>query len=220
MRRRTAVSALLVALTFTLAAWAQSGTAIGWYNGDWKSGIPSHPNWYLSADEFARVYDQFQVPEGGWTVVAVFGHNVGEGANIGSVSWEIRRGMTSGVPGEVVASGISPAVQSPDASITSPPYIPDALPLLVKMHFRIQANYLNVHLAAGNYWLSVTPVGVKNTFANATLGANAVGVGPGGPRPALVDRTTGPRFAIAESVGGTGQVGRGRFFSQGVIIAK
>ena len=174
----------------------------------------------MSADDYARVYDQFQVPEGGWTVVAVFGHNVGDGANIGSVSWEIRRGMASGTPGEVVASGVSPAVQVPDPSITSPPYRAEVLADLVQHHFRIQANYLNVRLAAGNYWLSVTPVGVKTTFASPTLGGNAVGVGPNGPRPALVDRTAGPRFAIAESVGGTGQVGRARFFSQGVIIAR
>jgi len=35
--------ALLLALSAQEPGWA-----IGWYNGDWQSGIPSAPNWLLA----------------------------------------------------------------------------------------------------------------------------------------------------------------------------
>jgi hypothetical protein len=90
----------------------------------------------------------------------------------------------------------------------------------VKTRYRIQAGFLRLQLPAGSYWVSVTPSGVNTANASPTLGANAVAVDANGPHLALVDRTAGPRFAIAESAGRTGQVGRARYFSQGVIIAR
>jgi hypothetical protein len=204
--------ALLLALSAQEPGWA-----IGWYNGDWQSGIPSAPNWLLAPDNFARVYDQFQVPAGGWTVVSVFSNDyISDAAAIATVSWEIRRGMAPGNGGELVASGTSPAIQSPDPAVTAPPYPAPA----VKTRYRIQAGFLRLQLPAGSYWVSVTPSGVNTANASPTLGANAVAVDANGPHLALVDRTAGPRFAIAESAGRTGQVGRARYFSQGVIIAR
>jgi len=205
-----------LALFFALAA-QEPGSAIGWYNGDWQSGIPSPANWYMAPDDYARVYDQFQVPAGGWTVVSVFSNgSIPDATAIGTVSWEIRRGMSPGNGGEVVAAGVSPAIQSDDPAVAAARY-PDAVK---KTHFRIQANFLHVPLAAGSYWLSVTPGGIRNANAASTLGANAVGVDSNGPRMALLDRAAGPRYAIAESAGRTGQVGRARYFSQGVIIGR
>jgi len=210
------VSFLALALLLALSA-QEPGGSIGWYNGDWQSGIPSPQNWYLTSDNYARVYDQFQVPDGGWTVVAVFSdNNISDAAIIGTVSWEIRRKMAPGNGGELVASGISPAIQSSDPAVTPPRYKEE----VVKTHFRIQANFLHVQLAAGSYWISVAPGGVNTAFLSSTLGANAVGLDANGPRLALVDRSAGPLFAIADSAGRTGQVGRARYFSQGVIIAR
>jgi len=102
--------------------------------------------------------------------------------------------MAPGNGGELVASGITPAgIQSPDPAVTSQRYPAPAL----KGHFRIQANFLSVALTAGSYWINVAPGGIDTAFADPTLGANAVGLDANGPRLALVDRTTGPRFAIA-----------------------
>jgi hypothetical protein len=218
MKMSTAALVVFAGIVLLLALPAQNtGSVVGWYNGDWQSGIPGAPNWYLNADEFARIYDQFQVPSGGWTIVSVFSNNyISDAANVASVSWEIRRGMTPGNGGELVASGLSPAIQSPDPSVSTPRY-PEPV---AKTRFRIQANFLHVQLPAGSYWLSVTPAGVKTSTASPTLGSNAVGLDANGPRLAVVDRTAGPRYAIAEALGRTGQVGRARQYSQGVIVAK
>ena len=210
------VIAFLATFLFALSAQAPQGT-VGWYNGDWQSGIPSHPNWYMSADEFARVYDQFQVPAGGWTVVSVFSNNyISDAQATATLSWEIRRGMAPGNGGELVASGLSPAIQVPDPAVTAPPYPQN----IARTHFRIQANFLHVQLPQGTYWVSVAPTGLKTSFADATLGKNAAGIDANGPRTALVDVSNGARFAIAESIGRTGQVGRAKYFSQGVVIAR
>src|SRR5271165_5888177 len=147
----TLISFFGLALLLTLSA-QEPGAAIGWYNGDWQSGIPSHPNWYLAPDNFARVYDQFQVPAGGWTVVSVFSNNyISDAATVTTVSWEIRRGMAPGNAGELVASGMSPALQSLDPAVTAPRYPAE----VVKTRFRIQATFLRVQLVAGSYWISV-----------------------------------------------------------------
>jgi hypothetical protein len=206
----------LALFLLALSAQAPQGT-IGWYNGDWQSGIPSHPNWHMSSDEYARVYDQFQVPAGGWTVVSVFSNvYISDAKATTTVSWEIRRSMAPGNGGELVASGMSPAIQVPDPAVAAPRYRDE----VAKTRFRIQANFLHVQLAPGTYWVSVAPSGLKTAFASPTLGANGIGIDANGPRPALLDMSTGSRFAIAESMGHTGQVGRARFFSQGVIIAR
>lgn len=51
-------------------AFAQ--TSVGWSNGDCQMAIPSHANWYSSDAQYARTFDNFTVPAGGWTVAGVF----------------------------------------------------------------------------------------------------------------------------------------------------
>jgi hypothetical protein len=64
-----------------------AGGVVGWYNGDWQSGIPGLANWYVSKDESARVYDDFVVPEGGWTVVGVFSNSRMNISEVTGASW-------------------------------------------------------------------------------------------------------------------------------------
>jgi hypothetical protein len=218
MNPRLILAVALLAPLFFAAVLAQpSGGGTGWHNGDWQSGIPGLLNWYVAPDNYARVYDQFQVPDGGWTIVAVFSDNaLVEFPSVTEASWEIRRGMVPGSGGEVVASGLAAVNPIPDPSVTAPKYPASE----VAKHFRIQVNNLSVQLPAGHYWLSVAPVGSGKTYASPTLGSNAVGVDQNGLGLALFDRPNGPRFAIAESVGCAGEMGIARHFSQGVIVAK
>jgi hypothetical protein len=208
---------LACALLVLMVAAAQSpGAVVGWYNGEWRSGLPGQENWYVNASNFKRVYDQFEVPAGGWTIAGVFSDNgFADSRVIVYASWEIRRDMSPGNGGQIVESGLSAVTQSPDPSVTAPRYPAAELP----RHFRIVVENLRVPLPAGHYWLSVTPVGADRFHASATLGANGIGLDRNGPGIALVDYSEGPHFAIAESAGHAGQEGIARHFAQGVLIA-
>ncbi len=172
-------SSILGALLFATAA--QLGTAsapqpapavIGWYNGDWKSGLSGQANFFYKGGHFCRVYDDFVVPAGGWTVVGVFSNNRMADAIITKASWEIRRDMKPGKGGKKVASGVSEAkqVRIPGTG----PFPTDAA-----IGYRIQVDGLRVRLKPGRYWLSVAPVGRGGRwYINGTLGKNAVGYPP------------------------------------------
>jgi hypothetical protein len=222
------LSLAALGILLVLTVFAQGTGVTGWYNGEWQSGIPGLSNWYVSFEDYSRVYDQFQVPEGGWTVVAVFSDNgLYNFPTVVNASWEIRRGMVPGNGGTVIASGVAPAIVTSDPSVTAARYPASEVP----KHFRIQVGNLNVQLPAGRHWVSVTPLGRGGTYmstvsgksdsyASATLGRNCVGIQENGLGIALFDRPAGPRFAIAESVGSGGQLGIARHFAQGVIISK
>jgi hypothetical protein len=209
---------VFLAASLPLALFAQQvGGVVGWYNGEWRSGTPGPPNWYANATSFIRVYDEFQVPEGGWTVVGVFSDNgFPEPRTIVNASWEIRRGLAPGNGGEIVASSVAPVAQGPDPSVTPKKYPAAEIP----KHFRIQVDNLHVQLPPGYYWLSVTPVGGDKFHISATLGANAVGLDRTGLGLALVDSSEGPHFAILESTARSGQSGMAQHCAQGVIVAK
>ena len=218
MKWKITASLVLLSLSLLLALSAQqAGAVVGWYNGEWRSGIPGPANWYANANSFIRVYDEFQVPDGGWMVGGVFSDNGSpEPRTIVNASWEIRRGMAPGNGGEIVASGVTPVVQGPDPSVTPKKYPAAEIP----RHFRIQVDNLHVPLPAGHYWLSVTPVSEDKFHVSATLGANAVGLDRTGLGMALVDRPEGPRFAILGSTVRSGQLGMAQHCAQGVIIVK
>lgn len=190
----------------------QTGQAvIGWYNGDWQSGLPGPACFYVTKKRFFRVYDDFLVPEGGWTVVGVFSNVRTERAGVTKAAWEIRRDMAPGKAGKKVASGVrsTTRVRIPGTG----PFAGDAL-----VGYRIQVDGLKVRLEPGRYWLSVAPVAHGYTFVNATLGENAVGTPRGNNGWALVDPGPGVRFALAEAVASRGQKGIAKDFSQGVLI--
>jgi hypothetical protein len=189
------------------AALRESAAPVGWYNGDWQSGIPGLANWYLSDREFARVYDDFVVPAGGWTVIGVFSNDHMDFDSVTEASWEIRSGMSAGSEGNVLASGLNAAKSTP---------IPGPGTLL---HNRIQVNGLAVQLAPGRYWLSVAPVGKGKCYVSATLGRNAVGEPRGNNGEAFFCRPWGVPCVSAETIGTGGQLGIGKDFSQGVLIS-
>jgi hypothetical protein len=176
---RSVFTLLLAALASRpplLAQGAPTGV-VGWYNGDRAvPGIAGWSNYYLSPADCARVYDDFVVPDGGWTVVGVFSNNRFYGASpVKQASWEIRTGMAPGFGGGVVASGISPATQ-----VSNPTTNDD----------RIQVTGIQAQLPPGRYWLSVTPVGPAFTqsYLSVTTGAHAVGDPPGNNGGALFYR--------------------------------
>ncbi len=199
-----------------LRSVAANGNVVGWYNGDWQSGVPGLRNFYLSETESARVYDDFVVPPGGWTVMAVYSNNRMDFSGVTYAAWEIRRGVGSERAGTTVASGLSPASQT--AIPGNGPFPRDPL-----VGYRIQVDGLQLRLPAGRYWLNVAPVGMGTSFISATLGRNAVGSPPGNNGRAFVRNSPGPEsapgmFVPAEQVGGRGQFGIGKDFSQGVVI--
>lgn len=202
-------------LVSSLAGQAPATGEVGWYNGEWQSGIPGVPNWYDGSHTFSRAYDEFEVPAGGWQVIGVFSDNtLGEFSRVTRASWQIRRDMAEGFGGKVVASGVGRATVMPDPSVTTPRYPADE----VASHHRIQVDGLHVSLPAGRYWLSVTPVGRGQSFLSATVGAHAVGGGALGP--ALVDTGDPASFVPAPMVAPRGQAGVARRFAQGVLIAR
>jgi hypothetical protein len=214
-----ALSAALLGLVLMFAAAAQQPVngVVGWYNGAWQSGLPGVFNWYKSPKKFCRAYDVFEVPAGGWTVIGVFSDNALFGSNkVNRASWEIRRDMTPGNGGTLVASGISPAMLKPDPSVS-----PSVYPAReVKKHFRIEIDGLRVSLPEGHYWLSVAPVVSGSTYLDATLGANAIGVPGGEPATALYSGAGLAEYAPADATGRGGQFGVARHFSQGVLITQ
>ena len=187
------------------------GTVVGWYNGDWQSGMPGAMNWYRWTRDFRRVYDDFVVPQGGWTVVGVFSDNQMDFNGVTEASWEIRSGMLPGVGGNLIASGVSPATQT----------FLGRFPKDTLSGYRIQVDGLKVSLKPGKYWLNVAPVVDGQCYLRATLGNKAVGEPPGNNGLAYIGRSGSPTlFLEAETTGTRGQIGVGKDFSQGVIILK
>ena len=84
-----------------------TGTIL-WYNGDFNgvNGLANEDNTSLGSGEFASVYDDFNVPAGGWTVGAVFSDNL-LNTNVTGATWEIRQGISEGNGGTVIASGMT-----------------------------------------------------------------------------------------------------------------
>jgi uncharacterized protein (TIGR03437 family) len=185
-----------------LRAQGTSTVSVGWYNGDCQSTLIGSSNWYRSnlEQQFTRVYDEFVVPSGGWTVTGVFSNNLLYNAPpITQASWEIRSGLSVNNGGTVMASGVSPAIQTYDSVLRA---------------YRIQVDGLQVQLAAGDYQLSVVPLGTASgqSYVCETQGQNAIG-SPAGNGKAF--RSSDPAlFALISAADGTNLN-----FSQGVLIS-
>ena len=96
------------------AIFAQS---VGWYNGDLDPNNLSGgiTNYYKSETGWNYIFDDFDVPSGGWHIVSAFSNNLlngGDCADMNQAHWEIRIGLAQGNLGTVIDSGTSPAVCS------------------------------------------------------------------------------------------------------------
>jgi len=210
MERRIMAAALLFTLSphAVLRAQGNSTAGVGWYNGDCALYIPGQANWYLSDKQFTRMYDDFVVPSGGWTVAGVFSNNSMTVAGAAAASWEIRSGVSAGNGGTPVASGLSPATATL-LGVLEGGY----------SNYRIQVDGLSVPLTPGTYWLSVTPVvSDLESYVCPTLGANAAGNPLGNAGRAYVNSTWIPNTDF-QLVQATGQGGTSGAFSLGVLVA-
>jgi hypothetical protein len=195
------LSSLAVAVLLIPQALPQDQPAgtLAWYNGDRQFGIPGYANWYVSSTQNARIYDDFVVPAGGWTVSAVFSNNtLPASPQVTQAAWEIRTGVAEGMPGSLIASGVDTTTPVFDAASSN---------------YRVQVNGLQVPLPPGRYWLNVAPVGALGgqAYMAATLGLNAVGTPPGNDGGAL-----NSSFVPISS---TGSPGTSSEFSQGLYIS-
>lgn len=147
--------------------------SIYWYNGD--PNLASGGNgWYSSfnIDGTSMVYDNFSVVGGPVTVTGIFGNFFGTviGTPV-SADWEIRKGVSEGNGGTLVASGINDPFTSTNTNL---------LPLSpFTTTYRISVNDLNVPLAADIYWVGLRVIS-SDRFAPfsvfETVGTNATGV--------------------------------------------
>jgi hypothetical protein len=190
---------------------AETGAVTAWYNGDWQSGIPGLANWYISEDESSRVYDDFVVPEGGWTVVGLFSNNRMDFSGVTHAAWEIRSGVSPDGGGRRVAGGVARATQKLIPG--NGPFPKDPL-----IGYRIEVDGLHIQLPPGHYWMSVAPVGVGTSFASATRGSHAIGRAADTPGAAYFRSAAGWR--TVEEMAAMGQMGRTRHFSVGVLVKR
>ncbi|MGA9452932.1 MAG: PEP-CTERM sorting domain-containing protein [Verrucomicrobiia bacterium] len=145
-----------------------------WYNGDLTSGGAT-VNEETGNIGPANVYDDFDVTApGGWIVDSVWSNDAMSFQGVTSASWSIRSGMSVGNGGTIVSSGTAFASQTPTGRSLPGYGIPE---------YTIQITGLNVYLAPGTYWLSVSPFvgndpissGMFRSYVSVTTGANAIG---------------------------------------------
>jgi hypothetical protein len=173
-----------------------------WYNGDYNgfNALANEDNTSLGEGAFASVYDDFNVPSGGWTLTSVFSDNF-ENTNVTGATWEIRQGISEGNGGTLIASGMT---MTPVVTL---------IECIEFCEYRIEVIGLNVSLAEGHYWLNVTPIGdlTGRSFDSNTSGANCVGTPCGNNQNAFFDSN----FFVANFTS-TSNYGNPYDFSMGV----
>jgi hypothetical protein len=153
-----------------------------WYNGDFDGvdGLTNEENTFATG--YSHIYDDFEVTDaGGWDVDSVFSDNLAS-TNITSATWEIRQGVGAGVPGTIVASGMT---VTPEVTLTGRSGFGF-------LEYQVLVSGLSVHLDPGIYWLNVTPVDNLDggrSFDSTTSGANCIGTPCGDNDTAFLDST-------------------------------
>jgi PEP-CTERM motif len=176
MRRQFFSLAAAVFVTLG-AACPAAADFIFWYNGDLRTDGGGTVNEETTNLGSLNIFEDFRVTDpGGWTIGRVWSNNAMQVTGITQASWSIRSGMAVGNGGTVIAGGTSAATQTLTGRIN---------PSLGFPEYTIEVTGLNVSLAPGTYWLSVSPLvgndagGVLKSYVSATVGANAVGTPPG-----------------------------------------
>ena len=152
------------------AAGSAQATTL-WYNGDFDgvSGRANEINTLVSNAYY--IYDDFTVGEGKvWNIDTIWSNNLMDFTGVTQSTWSIGTGVFQGNGGTVVASGTSAATQTATGRSG-----------YGFNEYNIQVSGLNINLGAGNYWLSVTPIGFGSgrSFNSTTSGLNAVGTPAG-----------------------------------------
>ena len=141
-----------------------------WYNGDpnldYSAGIYSTVNF----DGTSMAYDNFSVVGGPITVTGIFGNFFSIVNTPVSADWEIRKGVSEGNGGTLVASGIN-------ASVTwTPINLGFQFPTTT---YRATVSGLSVALSEDTYWVGLRAIS-DSVFTGfsvfLTTGGNAVGV--------------------------------------------
>lgn len=162
----------------------------------------------MSNGRFAHTYDDFVVPEGGWTVAGVFAHtSMAAGSVVSQAYWEIRSEVSAGSGGQVVASGLNSATMTRTATVGGGQDV-----------FLLHVGGLWTPLPPGRYWLTVAPVTEDTqSYLCATLGANAMGEPKGMNANSFWTRPPDTQFAPV--VPGAGAGGTSGDYSLGVLIS-
>jgi hypothetical protein len=157
--------ALTAAFALNTPAIAQAPPGSLWYNGDFN-GVNAHTNGHNTSDPPDAVHDDFFVIGHGWNITAIFSDDLLSTVVTGAI-WEIRSGCSVGNDGTLVAAG----------STTTPTVTPTGRSGFGYSEYMVEVTGLNVSLAPGTYWLSVTPLGngTGHSFNTTTSGANCVG---------------------------------------------
>ncbi len=173
-----------------------------WYNGD-MDGVNGLANVSDAIVNDARVYDDFIVPSGGWTVGSVWSNDLTD-LTFSSAYWEIRSGVSAGNGGTLLFNGTSAATQTATGRSA-----------FGFTEYTMQVSGLNIPLGPGTYWLTVEPIGggSGSSFVSTTSGLNAVGTPPGNDFNSFFDSTYfSANFDPAANWTGTGPAD----FSMGV----
>jgi hypothetical protein len=136
-----------------------------WYNGDFagSSGLSNEINTLISA---GRVYDDFNVPSGGWTINSIWSNDLMNFGGVTQAKWEIRSGVSAGNGGTLLFSGTDAAAQ-----------LPTGRSGFGFAEYTIEVDGLNLPLGPGTYWLMVAPIGPGSgrSLVSMTSGFNSVG---------------------------------------------
>jgi hypothetical protein len=124
-----------------------------WYNGDidltYEANVPNQ----IIGGLTDKTYDDFLVPTGSnWTINTLYSNNIVRGrTTISGAYWEIRQGVSADGGGTLLFSGTSPANLDPTGR-----YLQDGS--YQDPEITVAVTGLNISLAAGTYWLCVTPI--------------------------------------------------------------
>jgi hypothetical protein len=187
--------ALAAALVLNTAVCAQAPPGSLWYNGDFN-GVGYHVNGHNTSDPPDAVHDDFNVTFPGWELTAIFSDDLLSTVVTGAI-WEIRSGCSVGNTGTLVAAG----------STNTPTVTPTGRSGFGYTEYMVEVTGLNLILAPGAYWLSVTPLGngTGHSFNTTTSGANCVGTPCGNDGQSWFD-SVGPFDTRDFSMGVIGSV--------------
>lgn len=191
---------LAAAALCSSTAWA---SAVLWYNGT-ADGSNALANELVTSFPANRVYENFVVPVGGWTIDRVWSNNLMDFTST-LASWEIRSGVSSGNGGTLVAAGTNAT-----ATQTATGRVFTAI-----QEYTVEVGDLSVFLEAGEYWLNIAPIGQGSgrSYVSRTSGSDAVGTPAGNDGRAFFDSLSFSLSFVPSSVPAVNQAGD---FSMGV----